>query len=463
MQLIEIVKSQGPNEKNRGLHDIFLVFEYLDHDLAGLLRIARLSSSNQTSSGSSVASPSPQKPAVSTPSFRLTNDLIQVYMYQLLAGVAYMHSKNWVHRDLKTANLLVSSDNLLKIADFGLARSMDSGNFTPKTVTLWYRAPEILFQDKSTNVSSDLWSVGCIFGELITGSPLFKGNDSVTQMMEIYKLCGVPNLSDWPNLASNQGYILLRPKKAYNPQFKQRFSDLDPNALDLLMKLLTMNHHHRITASDALQHPYFESIRTFLAASPTNHITQLVPRIELSKSAHDFEAQQDILAQEQRATMERKAAASAAAAASHPSLAATASEAAAFSKGTLAHFGSVDAHPLSSASRSMSNDDASITSRASSASVRGAGGTVLTFSGPGASKRSHDSLALDDALDLDDASSKRSKVSDISTASLSNFPSFAGNSAQQQQQRSAPKQTGLPASVRPTTGVANLLKKAKKG
>jgi serine/threonine protein kinase len=374
-----------------------------------------------------------------------------------------MHSKNWVHRDLKTANLLVSSDNLLKIADFGLARSMDSGNFTPKTVTLWYRAPEILFQDKSTNVSSDLWSVGCIFGELITGSPLFKGNDSVTQMMEIYKLCGVPNLSDWPNLSTNQGYILLRPKKAYNPQFKQRFSDLDPNALDLLMKLLTMNHHHRITAADALEHAYFENIRVFLAASPSNRVTQLVPKIELSKSAHDFEAQQDILAQEQRATLERKATAiAAAAAASQQSLAATASQAAAFSKGTLAHFGSIDAHPLSSASRSISNDDASITSRASSASVRGAGGTMLTFSGPGVSKRPHDSLMMDDALDMDDASSKRSKVSDISTASLSNFPSSSASTTQQQQ-RSVPKQAGLPASARPNTGVANLLKKAKKG
>ena len=93
------------------------------------------------------------------------------YMHQLLTGLAHMHAHSWVHRDLKTANLLITAGNVLKIADLGMARSMLwPGKFTPRVVTLWYRAPELIYQDRGAGVSVDMWSAGCVMGELLSGT-----------------------------------------------------------------------------------------------------------------------------------------------------------------------------------------------------------------------------------------------------------------------------------------------------
>ena len=101
----------------------------------------------------------------------MSPDRVRCYLHQLLTGLAAMHDGDWVHRDLKPANLLVSSGNVVKIADLGMTRSMRwPGKFTPRVVTLWYRAPELLFHDPAAGVAVDVWSAGCIFGELLSGA-----------------------------------------------------------------------------------------------------------------------------------------------------------------------------------------------------------------------------------------------------------------------------------------------------
>ena len=101
----------------------------------------------------------------------MTEDRVRSFMAQLLRGLAAMHAAAWVHRDLKPANLLVTRDNTLLIADLGMARSMRwPGRFTPRVVTLWYRAPELLFHDPNAGPPVDVWSAGCIFGELLNGA-----------------------------------------------------------------------------------------------------------------------------------------------------------------------------------------------------------------------------------------------------------------------------------------------------
>ena len=142
--------------------------------------------------------------------FSATPERIRSYMYQLLCGLAHCHAKGWVHRDIKTANLLVTSKNVLSIADFGLAKQEVPGKNTPLVVTLWYRSPELLYQDPNASFPLDVWSAGCVFGELLTGRELFCGEDSASQIQMIYKLCGVPDTDGWPDILKR----IVRPRGA---------------------------------------------------------------------------------------------------------------------------------------------------------------------------------------------------------------------------------------------------------
>ena len=156
--------------------------------------------------------------------FAMTEERVRSYMFQLLTGLAHMHAMGWVHRDLKTANLLVTAGNVVKIADFGLAKPMEHGReMTPRVVTLWYRAPELLYQDRSAGMPVDVWSAGCIFGELLSGKELFVGQTEMEQAAAIYKLCGCPDGASWPGVAQLPAYMPFRPKQKFTPQWHNRF------------------------------------------------------------------------------------------------------------------------------------------------------------------------------------------------------------------------------------------------
>jgi cell division cycle 2-like protein len=156
---------------------VFMVMEYVEHDLKTLL-------DNMASA------------------FQIGE--IKTIMLQLLSAIDFLHS-NWiVHRDLKTSNLLMNNRGQVKVADFGLARSFGSplGRMTQLVVTLWYRAPELLLGETKYNIAIDMWSIGCIFAELLNNDPLFKGRGEMDQLAKIIALLGTPDESRWPGLSS---------------------------------------------------------------------------------------------------------------------------------------------------------------------------------------------------------------------------------------------------------------------
>jgi len=187
---------------------------------------------------------------------------IKSYMKMLLSGVEYCH-KHWVlHRDLKPSNLLISKMGELKLADFGLARIFGSPdrNFTHEVVTRWYRAPELLFGAKQYGTSIDIWSVGCIFAELMLRNPYLPGDSDIDQLGKIFAALGTPNEDIWPNMKELPYYIEFN--VCPTPPLKQLFSAASDDALDLLSKFLRFDPNARITASEALKHPYFSNAPT---------------------------------------------------------------------------------------------------------------------------------------------------------------------------------------------------------
>jgi len=187
----------------------------------------------------------------------LTAGDIKSYMLQLLRGVETLH-KYWVlHRDLKPNNLLMSKDGILKIADFGFARQFGSPNprYTHEVVTRWYRAPELLFGATQYGPSIDIWSVGCIFAELMMKTPYFAGDSDLDQLSKIFAALGTPTEETWPGMTSLPNYIQFN----YCPgtPLKQLFTAAKDDAIDLLSQMIKFNPSSRITATEALKHPYF--------------------------------------------------------------------------------------------------------------------------------------------------------------------------------------------------------------
>ncbi|KAJ0544252.1 putative protein-serine/threonine kinase CMGC-CDK-PITSLRE family [Helianthus annuus] len=197
-------------------------------------------------------------------------------MIQLLEGVAYLHDNYVMHRDLKTSNLLLNNDGELKICDFGMSRHYASPlkPYTSLVVTLWYRAPELLLGMKNYSTAIDMWSVGCIMAELLSGKPLFDGNKEVEQIDKIFRTLGTPNESIWsgysklPGVKPNfvkQPYSLLR--KKFPVAVFTGSPMLTELGFDLLNKFLTYDPEKRITAREALDHGWFRE-----APLPAEHV-----------------------------------------------------------------------------------------------------------------------------------------------------------------------------------------------
>nr|CAB3263635.1 p38 kinase [Phallusia mammillata] len=187
---------------------------------------------------------------------KLTDEHVQFLIYQVLRGLKYIHSAGIIHRDLKPSNIAVNEDCELKILDFGLARLTDD-QMTGYVATRWYRAPEIMLNWMHYNQTVDIWSVGCIMAELLTGQTLFPGTDHIDQLKAIMTLCGTPrdDLLEKIISQSARNFIKTLP---FSPKqdFVNVFVGANPKAVDLLEKMLVLDTDDRITAEQALAHPY---------------------------------------------------------------------------------------------------------------------------------------------------------------------------------------------------------------
>jgi len=217
----------------KSLDNIFLVMAYCEQDLASLLD-------------------NMQKP--------FSESQVKCIMLQVFKGLQYLHENFIVHRDLKVSNLLLTDKGCLKIADFGLARlyGVPLKPMTPKVVTLWYRSPELLLNSKTQTTAIDMWSAGCIQGELLGHKPLLPGRSEINQLDLIIDLLGTPNVQIWPeieDLPSLKEFTLKA--QPYN-NLKQKFPWLSQAGLRLLNFLFMYDPHKRATADECLQSTYFK-------------------------------------------------------------------------------------------------------------------------------------------------------------------------------------------------------------
>eukprot|EP00747_Dinoflagellata_sp_TGD_P149721 gnl/TRDRNA2_/TRDRNA2_177049_c1_seq1.p1 gnl/TRDRNA2_/TRDRNA2_177049_c1~~gnl/TRDRNA2_/TRDRNA2_177049_c1_seq1.p1 ORF type:complete len:560 (+),score=65.06 gnl/TRDRNA2_/TRDRNA2_177049_c1_seq1:92-1771(+) len=204
---------------------------------------------------------------------RLTDYQVQCISYKVLCGLLCLHTARIIHRDLKPGNILVKSDGAVKIADLGLARSIDAGVaqdsrdmavLTEYVVTRYYRAPEVVLTATQYTFAVDIWSMGCIIGEMLTRQLLFEGKDSLDQIRRIVRVVGTPTAKDldWIPASSPSRKFLERCEDPSNGEaFGRllRWPGSNPQVLDLLPHMLRFNPSRRISVDQSLDHQYFQS------------------------------------------------------------------------------------------------------------------------------------------------------------------------------------------------------------
>lgn len=238
-RLEEVVHTEGTN----GRPLLFLVFEYLDYDLKQFMY-------NKYGKGHAIP-----------------ETLAKNFCYQILLGLQHCHANSIMHRDLKPQNLLVDvQSSRIKLADFGLGRvfSLPVAKYTHEVVTLWYRAPEILLGTRCYSTAVDIWSVGCIFTEMLLGRSLFCGECELEQLLAIFRIIGTPNNESWPgvkNLKDWHVYPQWSPKNLAEAVKWPHGKTPDHHAIDLIQNMLVLDPAKRLTTMDALRHPYFDDIR----------------------------------------------------------------------------------------------------------------------------------------------------------------------------------------------------------
>ena len=200
----------------------------------------------------------------------LDQDTICNFSRQILTGVAFCHSRNVLHRDLKPQNLLIHSESkAIKIADFGLGRAfgVPVGKYTHEVVTLWYRAPDVLLGNTTYGTQVDMWAVGCIILEMVTGIPLFAGKNDLDQLLRICAFLGTPTPENWPSMMTyaNSTNTLSKPEffEFPEPESTKYFAQpalaaFGADGIDLVKRMLRYEPAERISAAEALQHPYFQ-------------------------------------------------------------------------------------------------------------------------------------------------------------------------------------------------------------
>ncbi|XP_039382553.1 mitogen-activated protein kinase 15 isoform X5 [Mauremys reevesii] len=230
IKLLNVIRAQNDR-------DIYLVFESMETDLHAVIKKGNL-----------------------------LKDIHKCYiLYQLLKATKFIHSGNVIHRDQKPSNILLDADCFVKLCDFGLARSLcqiheDQGSpaLTEYVATRWYRAPEILLSSHSYTKGVDMWSIGCILGEMLLGKPLFPGTSTVNQIEQILSVIPAPSQEDILAIHSDyRASVINRISSRRRVTIEEILpSSTPPHALDLLKRLLVFNPDKRLTAEEALQHPY---------------------------------------------------------------------------------------------------------------------------------------------------------------------------------------------------------------